>query len=169
MPNNHKKEDFSCFVFGEGKRDRIFLVSLIELPKFKYHAKRWRFNYDNSSGGSADIVLEKCHRESVCYDYDLILCFIDLDRLKEENPKNWKDVMTDLENEYPHIKVIWQIDNAEDEYKKVLGDIKGKHKINKQAKKQIEKFINSEFWNRILDPIKEKEKDLDAKKEEVPS
>mgnify|MGYP000273977970 CR=1 FL=1 len=41
--------------------------------------------------------------------------------------------------------------------------MKGKHNTNKEARKQIEKFINSDFWKRILQAIKEKEKNLDEK------
>lgn len=151
---------YTCFIFGEGKRDKDFLTALIDLPKFKYHTSKWRFNYGNSSGGSAEIVLERCYRESSSYIFDLILCFIDLDKLKEDFPKTWNKKKKKLERRYANIKIIWQIDNAEDEYKKVLGKIKGKHETNRQAKKQIKKFINSEFWKRILEPIKEKEESL---------
>lgn len=160
------KEKYSCFIFGEGKRDKDFLTTLIDLRKFKYHTCNWRFSYSNSSGGSAKTIVEKCHRESSSYSFDLIICFIDLDKVKEDSPKNWKEEKEELEKQYPNIRIIWQIDNAEDEYKKVLGEIKGKHKINKQAKKQIEKFINSEFWKRILKPINDKEQDLEKNKKE---
>ena len=141
------KERYTCFVFGEGKRDKNFLTVLIDLKKFKYHTSNWTFNYGNSSGGSAEIILEKCYKESTPYEYNLILCFIDLDKLKEDFPNNWE------------IQIIWQIDNAEDEYKRVLGEIKSKHQLNQQAKKQVEKFINSDFWQRILRPIKDKEEE----------
>jgi len=160
------KERYSCFIFGEGKRDKDFLTTLIDLPKFKYHTSKWTFSYSNSSGGSAKIILQKCYKESSSYSFDLVMCFVDLDKLKEESPKTWEKEKIKLEEKYSSIKIIWQIDNAEDEYKKVLGEIKGKHKINKQAKEQVEKFINSEFWKRILKAIKGKEKSLEKTKKE---
>lgn len=68
----------------------------------------------------------------------------------------------ELEKQYSEFTIIWQIDNAEDEYKKVIGDqYKGKHKLNKLAKQKVAKFINSNFWKRILKPIKDKERELD--------
>ncbi len=154
------KERYSCFIFGEGKRDKDFLTTLIDLPKFKYHTSKWTFSYSNASGGSAEMVLEKCHRESSSYAFDLILCFIDLDKLKKDFSKEWSKKKKELEEKHTNIEIIWQIDNAEDEYKKVLGEINSKHRINQQAKRQITKFINSKFWKRILKPIKEKEQNL---------
>jgi len=42
---------------------------------------------------------------------------------------------------------------------------KVKHQLNKIAKKEVEKFINSRFWKRILTPIKNKEKELIREKD----
>ena len=75
----------------------------------------------------------------------------------------WEIEKSYIEEKYNYIKFIWQIDNAEDEYKKVLGESKvAKHKLNRQAKEEIHKFINSPLWKRILGIIKEKEEELDA-------
>ena len=164
MANKSFPERYTCLIFGEGKRDKNFLTALIDLKKFKFHTSNWTFNYVNSSGGSAEIILEKCYKESRQYKYDLILCFIDLDKLKEDFNTGWENKKNELEQKHAEIKILWQIDNAEDEYKKVLGSITGKHKLNKEAKKQIYKFINSDFYNRILTLIKEKENSLDTEK-----
>lgn len=157
-------KEYSCFVFGEGRKDKIFLMVLIDLDKFKYHTQRWIFNYGNASGGSAKTILEKCRKEVSGHNYNLILCFIDLDRLKQNSPKEWEKEKMELEEQYSEFKIIiiWQLDNAEDEYKKVIGDqCEGKHKLNKMAKQKIKEFINSDFWKRILKPIKNKEQELD--------
>ena len=164
MTKKSFQELYTGFIFGEGKRDKNFLTALIDLEKFKYHTSKWTFNYSNSSGGSAETILEKCHKESSPYAYDLILCFIDLDKLKEDFPKTWGTKKIEFEKKYENIQIIWQIDNAEDEYKKVLGEIGGKHRLNQEAKKQVDKFINSDFWKRTLTPIKNKEKNLDERK-----
>jgi len=146
---------YSCLVFGEGKKDKDFLRTLIDLEKFKFHASKWNFNYSNASGGSAKTVLERCCKESSCCKYDLVLCFVDLDDLKSDYPKTWGKEREKLERQYLSfgIEIIWQLDNAEDEYKRILGSqCKGKHHVNKLARKEIKNFINSDFWKRILSP-----------------
>lgn len=125
------KPKYTCFIYGEGKRDKNFLITLFNLKKFQHHSSNWIFQYDSAWGGSAKNILEKCQKESSSFSFDLILCFIDLDKLKEDFPKTWKKEKNTLEEKYPKIKIIWQINNAEDEYKKVLGNIKSKKK-NKQ-------------------------------------
>lgn len=153
-------------MFGEGKRDKDFLISLQHLEKFQYYTQLWHLNYDNASGGSAKIVLEKCHKAMANTEYDLVLCFVDLDVLIMDHPVTWKKEKEKLEEKYNRIKIIWQYNNAEEEYKRVIGEMKGKKTIYKEAKRQIEKFINSEFWKRILEPIKEQEAILERRKNE---
>lgn len=159
---------YSCLVFGEGGRDKKFLMVLIDLPKFKYHTKKWApFNYNSASGSSPEIILKQCCCAVFGKDYDLVLCFIDLDQLKFVYPKTWEKEKEKLEQKFLNFQIIWQIDNAEDEYKRVLGDCcYGKHKLNKAAKQNVKKFINSAFWKKILKAIKDKEIEL-KKKEEV--
>jgi hypothetical protein len=127
----------------------------------QYHAKNWSFQTDNAHGSSPQVILESCKRAVSGKEYDLILCFIDLDQLKLEKPIKWEREKTRLEELNLGIKIIWQIDNAEDEYKSVLGRHQaGKHKINILAVKKIRRFVNSDFWKRILKPIKEREEAL---------
>ena len=157
-----RKQKYSGFIYGEGSGDKNFIVRLFEIPKFKFHTeKNWTFNYGNASGSSVETVLFKCRKAILNRSYDLILCFIDVDKLKQDFGKKWFIEQKKLEKKYSDIYIIWQYDNAEDEYKKALSeDSKGKRKINKLAKEKINKFINSEFWNRILKPIKNKEIEL---------
>lgn len=161
-------KEYSCFVFGEGRKDKNFLMALIDLKKFEDHTQGWTFNYGNASGGPAKVILEKCRKEVSGHNYNLILCFIDLDRLKQDSPKKWKKEKMELEEQYSEFKIIWQFDKAEDEYRKVIGNqCKGKHKLNKIAKQEVEKFINSDFWKRILKSIKNKERELDEIRKEL--
>jgi len=153
---------YSCLVFSEGRKDKIFLIALIDLDKFKYHTKKWAFNYDNASGSSPKTILGQCRKTTLGKNYDLILCFIDLDKLKSDYPKEWREEKKRLEVAYSNITIIWQINNAEDEYKKVLGgQRRSKHKLDKLSKQKVNEFINSAFWERILKPIKDKEQELD--------
>jgi len=153
---------YSCLVFSEGGKDKKFLIALIDLPKFKYHTKKWFFNYDNASGSSPEVILERCQSAISGKAYELVLCFIDLDKLKSDYPKIWQKEKARLEKKFSNFYIIWQIDNAEDEYRKVLGDsCCSKHKLNKFAREKIAEFINSDFWKRILKPVKDKEQELE--------
>ena len=155
------KVKYTGLVYGEGGNDGAFLKRLISLDKFKYHTSNWIFSADNAHGVSTEAVLEKCQKRIFGFAYDLILCFIDIDDLKHRFPKVWKEKKKRLEEKNSNLVIVWQIDNAEDEYEKVLGkQNKGKSQINKMAREEVEKFINSSFWKRILKIIKEKESNI---------
>lgn len=155
---------YSCLIFCEGGKDKKFLISLIDLPKFQYYTSNWFFSYDNASGCAPEIILNQCQKSIIGKDFDLVLCFVDLDALKSDHKKNWELEKKKLEEKYLNITIIWQIDKAEDEYRRVLGDqCQSKHKINKFAKQRVEEFINSDFWKRILKPITDKENELKIK------
>jgi len=154
---------YSFLVFGEGGADKKFLIRLIDLDKFKFHTKKWVPSYDNASGGSPRNILEQCKGIISGKAYHLTLCFIDLDKLKSDFPEQWQEEKDKLEKEFSEFTIIWQLDKAEDEYKRVLGELKcRKSKLNKIARKSVNKFINSDFWRRILKPIKDKELELDG-------
>jgi hypothetical protein len=160
------KKEYTGLLFGEGGKDKNFLIKLVDLDKFKkFYAKRWEFNISNGSGGSPEDVLMKCKNEILGKSYDLVICFIDLDVLKHDFPKIWKKEKNKLEEKYSDVKIIWHIDKLEDEMIKVLGEDKrrGKARLNNEAKKNIKKFINSGIWKKILKVIKDCEKYLDGK------
>lgn len=162
MSKGKIKKQYTCLLFGEGKRDKKFLYALAELPKFRFYTKNWFITFGNGHGQSAADILELCKKEKTGEE-DLVLCFIDLDDLKNDYPNSWKQKKKGLERDAvaEKIMIIWQIDNAEDEYKNVLGkryENKGKNEINKVARENIAKFINSGFWKRILKPIVDFEK-----------
>lgn len=154
---------YSCLLFGEGGNDRKFLIALIELEKFKYHTKKWEFNYDSASGSSPEDILKQCANAVRGVEYDLVICFIDLDKLKTDYPRAWQEKKKLLKNKYGDFKVVWQVDNAEDEYRRVLGENQkiGKQRLNKLARENIEEFVNSKYWKRILRIVRHKEAKLD--------
>lgn len=152
-------------MFGEGRNDKDFIYALSELDKFKYHTQSWRFTYGNAHGGSASDILELCIKEKAGAE-DLVLCFIDLDDLKHDYSQTWEAEKQKLEDEAAKngIKIIWFLDKLEEELSRVLGeDYKGQA-VNREAKNNTEKFINSDLWNRILRDIKERENELDENK-----
>lgn len=149
---------FQCLLFCEGESDKKFIYSLIDLKKFKYHTKNWEFIPDNATGESPKTILEQCVKRLNGYSFHMVLCFIDLDKLKQDYPKKWSIFKKEFEKKYfteYKISIIWQLDNLEEEIKKVLGCKCGKHKIHTLAKKEINKFINSDYYKRILKPIQE--------------
>jgi len=153
---------YSCLMFGEGRRDKKFLYTLVDLEKFKYHTKKWAIQIDSGRGCSPEVIVKDCIAIPHFQGFDLVLCFIDLDKLKQENPRKWEEKQKELELKYKDIVIIWQIEHAEDEYRRALGEqCSNKHKINKIAQQNIEKFINTDFWKRILKPINDKENELD--------
>jgi len=145
-------------MFAEGRKDRNFLNSLIGHEKFIFQASKWVFTVDSASGSAPSVILGQCVRRYSFLNYDLILCFIDLDVLKKQHLHNWEKEKEKLEKKHKNITIIWFLDSLEDEFRDVLGQqYRDKHKINKAAKKKINKFINSKLWGRILEPIRSKE------------
>jgi hypothetical protein len=159
------KEKYTCFLFGEGADDIRFIMRLVDLKKFKFHTSKWFFNNDHASGHSPSDIASQCKKLASDRDYDLILCFIDRDKLKHDFPETWEDERLKLEQKYPKVKFIWQIENIEDEFKKVYGIRKiSKFKLNIWARKNIEKFVNSDYWNYIKKIVKDREIVLDQEK-----
>jgi len=149
-------------MFGEGKNDKDFIYALSGLDKFKnYYAKNWYFKFDNAHGCSASNVIKEC-KNQITGEEDLVLCFIDLDDLKNDYKQTWEEEKLKLEDDASKydIKIIWFLDKLEEELRRVLGEEYNDHSANKEAKKSTEKFINSDLWNRIIELIKKRENEL---------
>ncbi len=158
---------YTCLFFSEGGEDKKFLMALIDLPKFRFHTKKWHVSVENATGESPEVILGRCKKVITTISYDLVVCFIDLDVLKKEHPRVWEKEKQRLEQKYSEIFILWQIDNLEDEFRKVLSDLPrrcGKSKINALAKLKIAEFVNSDLWKRILKPIQDRESKLEVEK-----
>jgi len=152
----NRKKLLSCLFFGEGGKEKNFIIKLLSLEKFLFHTAAWYITPDSSSGGDALTIVNQCAKLSK--NYDLAICLIDMDRLKKDYPKNWKKIQIQIESIDPKIKVVWQIDNLEDEFQRVINNPKlKKSEINTRAKQNIDKFINTDFWHRIISKFKEAE------------
>lgn len=146
-------------LYGEGRKDEKFLNTLIDLKKFKDHTTPpWSFITDHASGGSPKTILERCRHAIAGRDFDLVICFIDRDVLKGNYPKSWEKEIEALENRYENINIFWHIENLEDEIHTVLGGKKkGKTEMNRIGIMNIQKFVNSKYWKKLLLIIKKKE------------
>jgi hypothetical protein len=151
----------SGLIYGEGGKDRKVLQRITEMEKFRYYSKNWHFNFGNASGGSPKTILQKCKKKMMEADYQLTICFIDLDVLKSKYPKKWGNEVKKLEEEFSEIKIFWQEDCLEDELFRVLGNKNlGKKGINKLARKRNDCFVNSKYWKRLIDIIEKSEKEF---------
>jgi hypothetical protein len=158
------KRKYQFLLYGEGRNDKDFLYALTELSKFKYHTKKWTPPIiDNASGGPPDVVLEKCKRSASGISYDLIICFVDVDILLRNYGSGFEKKKSELEEIYSkyNIKIVWQSPNLEGELRKIIGSNFGKHRLNAEAKKNINKFINSDHWKTILEHIRQRERELE--------
>ncbi len=134
------KSKYTGLLFGEGCKDKKFLQALSGLEKFKYYTQNWEeFSCDHAFGGSPRNILEQCRKVTYQVQFNIIICFIDLDKLKKDFPKTWQKEKDKLEKEYSDFSIVWQLDNAEEEYKKFIGEQKDKNKLNKLVIKRIKK------------------------------
>lgn len=102
-----KTYKYSCLFFAEGRKDKNFLYALIDLEKFKHHTSNWKIITDHASGCSPRTILEQCARIASGMPYHLIVCFIDLDKLKSDYKKTWEKEKIALEQEFSKFKIIW--------------------------------------------------------------
>lgn len=148
--------------YGEGRKDRKFIERISRISQFKHKIGGCSFLFGNSSGGHPSKILRECVKYISGREFDVIICFIDLDKLKEEcsccrkgsTKKYWVSEKTKLEDKYKEygIKIFWHEDNLEDEICRVIPRAtgKGKSATNQMALSNITKFINSNYWKRIF-------------------
>jgi len=157
------KQKKRAFIFGEGRNDADFLRNLISLEQFRHHTPEWGTIKALSSrlrpGSAPKVVLEECLKERGEATYDATICLIDLDVIKEQNPKRWKKEKDELEKrclETHSIHIIWNEDCLEDEItsvaesraRRVRSFDKGRK--NQWASKNINFFINTKIYNELL-------------------
>jgi hypothetical protein len=149
----------TCLLYGEGRREKRFICALIALDKFKYHTRLWHEPIiDNWHGCSAKDVLENCAKRASEASFNLVICILDIDDLKNDYPNTWEQEKNNFELKYSNIEIIWQIENAEDEYEKIL-QVSGlsKKEILSLAIAKIDRFVNSDYWNRVMACFQRKE------------
>jgi hypothetical protein len=150
----------TCLLFGEGAKELIFFHFLERTKKFEnLYYKDWVITPDHASGCSCRNVLEKCIKTISDASFDLILCFIDLDKLSDDfrNPKDCEKEKKDLEQlaKKFNINIIWQDKNHEDELKRATkGKIKGKAHMKKRLFKNEDLVVKSDFVKKILNYLK---------------
>ena len=174
IPNFTKK--YTCLLFGEAERDYKILQKLSDLDKLHHHTQAWNCTCACHYGESPDGILGQCLNIAIHDEYDLAICLIDLDGLikivQEQSASRHQATrqllvqqkeMEERAHQY-HGVIVWQKNNAEDEYRRVLqtSAITGKHRLNMLARQYPEKFINSKLWCQIITAIQNRQKELES-------
>ncbi|MBN1584989.1 hypothetical protein JW899_01340 [Candidatus Uhrbacteria bacterium] len=155
-------------LYGEGRRDRKFLEALASVPQFQYHTKGWIPKFDNWHGCSAKNTIEGCRKAFCKYGAKFTICLIDIDDLKHDYPEDWDEQKLKIEqDEVGWLSIVWQYENAEDEYRKVIPDLYNGDKTakNREAVRRIAEFVNCDLWKRIMEEF-ERKAEFEKKKQE---
>jgi hypothetical protein len=151
----HKKRIVkkTCLLFGEGSREKIFFNFLTRHQSFKDRFPNWWISQDNAHGESCRDVLLKCIHVLSEREYDLVLCFIDTDKLYEDFPKKHKLEKKELESiaSEKNVVVIWQDKNHEDELLRATnGKISSKNGMKGKLERHAARVLSSEYVKNIL-------------------
>ena|SRR3989338_2100637 len=151
MTNHRIKK--TVLLFGEGGKEERFFRFLEDTNRFKAISHEWSIYTDHASGSSCREVLKKCIKVIVERSYELVMCFIDTDKLYSDFPNKHEKERKDLEElaKQNSIKIIWQEKNHEDELRVATkGKIKGKGRMKERLKLHEKKLENSNFVKRIF-------------------
>lgn len=136
-------------LFGEGKTEYSFFNFLLKTEKFRYLESDWSLDADHASGASCDDVLRACiQRATNERSYDVILCFIDTDKLYHDFPNDHHKQKTELEAKATlyNIEILWQEEKHEDMIEVASkGKIKGKAGMKKKLERHRELILRSDF------------------------
>lgn len=152
-------EKYTALLFGEGGKEKRYFTLFESSKKFKDKFPNWSVTFDNASGESCQVVLEKCiNHVKTNRSYDLVICFIDLDKLYSDFADKHEEKKVELENiaEQNGIRIIWQADCHEDELSRAAEKEIVKARLKQELKKHGAKIINSGFTKKILALFEEK-------------
>jgi len=148
-----RRANKTCLLYGEGGREKIFFNFLIKSRKFKSEFPQWVVSVDNACGQSCGDVLKKCINITSEREYDLVLCFIDTDKLYEDFPRGHKKVKGQLEKKASkyNINIVWQEKNHEDELCRATGGkVCSKPGMKGRLKKHSDCVLRSGFTKNIF-------------------
>lgn len=157
-------EKFTALLFGEGGKETRFFAIFEKSAKFKELFPMWSINVDHASGEACKVILEKCIRFcSSNNDFDLVLCFIDTDKLHSDFKDSHEQHKRDLEElaSSKNIIIVWQEQDHEQELSRAIGRAINKSRLKQQLKAHEIELINSDFAKRILKHFTDYEEKLD--------
>jgi hypothetical protein len=149
----------SCLLFGEGRGSEKRFFEFLE-RSYKWtslYETNWSMHHDFASGSSAKTILNACLKSAYNIEYNLILCFIDLDDLKHDYENSYLEErekidieLTAMCSEEKMILVVWQEENLEDELSRIVGRKVKKNRVKQELKNHNIKIINSNFAKNIF-------------------
>lgn len=160
-------EKLTVLFFGEGGKEKRFFAMVENSTKFRELLPNWSITPDNASGESCEVILTKCI--STCNgnkSYDVVLCFIDTDKLKSDYGSNSEVHKERLERKAQeceaNIHIIWQEQDHEEELSKAADREITKARLKKLLKTKVVeiKIMNSVFVKRIFSILTRFESDL---------
>lgn len=134
-------------LYGEGSDEYTFHNFLLTTQKFNYLLKDWYIDTDHASGSSCEDVLKSCIKSISGKEFDVVLCFIDTDKLKADYPKNHDKKKRELEKlaSENKIEIIWQIENLEEVLAKATkGKISTKGGLRSKLKRHEKLVLSSQ-------------------------
>ncbi len=143
----------TCLLFGEGHREENFFVFLEGTERFKNRFSDWSIQTEHAQGEGCAVVLRKCIQVIEQREFDLVLCFIDTDKLIADYSTTHQKERVKLDNlaKEKGIKIIWQEENHEAELERATGGkITGKAGMKGRLKRHETRLINSQFVKKIF-------------------
>lgn len=147
-----RKVKKTALLYGEGKQEVNFFNFLLGTKKFKDIEKDWFINTGHASGSSCKDVLEKCIKATYERSYDIVLCFIDTDKLFHDFPQTYEKQKESLESlaKENGIEIFWQKENFEDVMEIASnGKIKSKSGLLAKLKRHGELVLRSDHVKEI--------------------
>lgn len=144
---SEKKILKTALLYGEGKDEYTFLSFLLGTRKFKFLENQWYIDADHASGCSCYDILMCCIKAIHNKDWDVVLCFIDTDDLKNDFPRDFKVKKIEFEKLAAEngIEIVWQEENLEDVLRiATKGKISKKGVLKKKLNQYEEILLRSE-------------------------
>lgn len=157
-------EKLTVLFFGEGGKEKRFFAMLENSRKFRDLLPHWAVTPDHAQGESCEVILNKCIASTANKSFDVVLCFIDLDKLNHDFGVKGQAQKLKLEEKARehNIHIIWQDQDHEQELSRAAGRVIGKDRLKQLLKtKSIEiKIVNSPFVKRIMKTMVDYEHNL---------
>lgn len=148
-----KKTKKAALLFGEGRKEKTFFNFLLGTAKFRELEDEWFIATGHASGSSCRDVLDKCISAKHEREYELILCFIDTDKLAHDYPTTHEKEKEKIEAiaRENGIEIFWQESNHEKVLEEATGGkIKTKAGMKGRLKRHQERVLASDFVKKIL-------------------
>jgi len=149
-----KRDQFkTALLFGEGRHEYNFCNFLLGTNKFSVLQKSWSIDTEHASGCSAEDILNACIDVMSGKPFDVTLCFIDVDDLKNDFTDSFEAKRDELNVKAKEngIDIVWQEENLEEVlFVATNGKIKTKGVSKTKLKKYEDQILRSDHVKHIF-------------------